>query len=34
MCKKLDGTSNDEIRLQVDEKNNKNWKVWKVLENV
>ena len=24
----------DENKLQLDEKNNKNWKAWKILENV
>ena len=28
------GALNDEKKLQVDEKNNKNWKVWKIFENV
>ena len=25
---------NDESKLQVDEKDNKNWKAWKIFENV
>ena len=26
------GPLNDEKKLQIDEKNNKNWKVWKILK--
>ena len=28
------GPLNDDNKLQVDEKNNNNWKVWKIVENV
>ena len=28
------GPLNDENELQVDENNNKNWKVWKTFKNV
>ena len=27
------GPLNDESKLQFDEKNNKNWKAWKIFEN-